>query len=623
MKALIFNSGLGSRLGELTSDRPKAMVRLGNGETIFHRQLRILYSCGIREFVVTTGPYAEQLKEEARSFCESGCSVSFVANPVYDKTNYIFSMYLARDFLGNDDFIMLHGDLVFDAAYVRAVINANIPSLGSVNASLPRPEKDFKARINNGEVCEVSVSIFDDDCVTFQPFYKLSQEAMSIWLDAVVNFVETDMVNVYAENAANIVFDQMHVMAFSYEEHYVAEIDTPEDLEYVSREIRTYDFAQQPVYRIKEGESVELLDGIECTSLKNVGDLTELLNAFSIKKPFVVASSFFASWNISNVLEAYGDYVVFNDFQVNPTFENVLSALSVFKKTGCDSIISAGGGSAIDVAKCVKQMLSLPESTDSSYLMSKPLPYSSVIHVAMPSTAGTGSESTHFAVCYINGVKCSIANDCLLPDAVLLDASTLLKLPDYQKKCTMLDALCQAVESYWSVNSSAESRKYSTEAISIIMNYYEAYLSGDEKAAEQIMFASNRAGKAINLTTTTAPHAMSYKLTSLYHIPHGHAVALCMPKCWQYLLDHADKDLVERLIDISYLMTGLENCNVGDGLKVFREFYDSLSMPIDWKPKDLDDLDVLVDSVNIQRLSNFPIALGKTDIKKIYIDIMK
>ena len=139
MKALIFNSGLGSRLGALTHDRPKSMVRLGSGETIFHRQLRILSACGIREFVVTTGPFPELLEAEAAPFEAAGCSFAFVPNPVYSETNYIYSMWLARGLLRTGDFLMLHGDLVFDAAYAQAVVDSPLESLGSVNPALPQP----------------------------------------------------------------------------------------------------------------------------------------------------------------------------------------------------------------------------------------------------------------------------------------------------------------------------------------------------------------------------------------------------------------------------------------------------------------------------------------------------
>ena len=622
MKALIFNSGLGSRLGELTADKPKSMVRLANGESIFHRQLRILYNCGIREFVVTTGPYAEQLEHEVASFQEHGCSIVFVPNPVYDKTNYIYSMFLAREYLRDDDILMLHGDLVFDAAYAQEVIDSPLSSLGSVNETLPQPEKDFKARIVDGEVCEVSVSIFDDDCYAFQPFYKLSRAAASIWIEEVERFVYMDIVGVYAENAANNVFDRMHVAAFSYEGHCVEEIDTPEDLERVSAMVRLYDFTAQPIYSMDE-RGISLIDGQVYSAWTGIESLPDLMEKLGMTRPLVIASSAFKHWNIAQVLDDTCDYYeVFQGFKPNPAFPDIQKAVAAYKAAGCDSIISAGGGSAIDIAKCVKQMLALPEGSGSDALTSKPLPYADIPHIAMPSTAGTGSESTHFAVCYIDAVKYSIANDCLLPDAVLLDPSVLEGLSQYQKRATMLDALCQAIESYWSAKSSAQSRDYSCSAISSIMDNYKDYLAGDAKAAAKIMEAANKAGHAINLTTTTAPHAMSYKLTSYYHLPHGHAVAVCMPYCWQYLIEHADEDISARLIEIAHLMTGYDAVSAQDALDAFNFFYESLSMPVDWKPQSTVDAEVLASSVNAQRLSNFPVSMTHDDIVKLYEKIL-
>ena len=469
MKALIFNSGLGSRLGELTKDRPKSLVRLGNGETIFHRQLRVLTACGIREFVVTTGPFAGLLEEEASEFVARGCDIRFVPNPIYDKTNYIYSMYCAREWLREGDFLMLHGDLVFDAAYAQMVVDSELPSLGSVNTELPLPEKDFKARVVGGEVREVSVKIFDADCVAFQPFYKLSEKAMGTWLSAIESFVAAGETGVYAENAANTVFERMGVAAHSYAGHFVEEVDTPEDLARVSAAIRLFDFEEQPVFTVA-GERVQLADGNPVGPLRSVGSVTDVLAAFEMSKPFIVTSSFFPKLNIAHALDVQGvPYQVFTDFNPNPQYDDVMRALQAYLSSGCDSLLSVGGGSAIDIAKCVKQELAIAEKSAGQELKAKVLPFAGTPHVACPTTAGTGSESTHFAVCYVDGVKVSVANDCLQPNAALLDSSVLAGLPDYQKKCTMLDALCQAIESYWSVRSSERSRAYSAVAIPVIM----------------------------------------------------------------------------------------------------------------------------------------------------------
>ena len=106
MKAIIFNSGYGNRMGEFTKTHHKSMAPVTNGETILHRQLRILSAEGIKDFIITTGPFEDQLKAVAADFPE--LNFSFVRNDIFDRTNYIYSMYLARDLI-NDDMIFLHG----------------------------------------------------------------------------------------------------------------------------------------------------------------------------------------------------------------------------------------------------------------------------------------------------------------------------------------------------------------------------------------------------------------------------------------------------------------------------------------------------------------------------------
>ncbi|MBQ3386302.1 MAG: iron-containing alcohol dehydrogenase, partial [Eggerthellaceae bacterium] len=457
--------------------------------------------------------------------------------------------------------------------------------------------------------------------VAFQPFYKLSEDAMATWLAAVERFVEAGDVRVYAENAANTVFAQMGVTAFSYEDHFVEEVDTPEDLARVSAAIRRFDFAEQPVFAV-EGAWVSLADGAPVGKVRGAKTVADVLAAFGVRRPFIVTSSFFPKLGIAKVLEGAGiPCETFTDFAPNPRYEDVRAALEAFEASGCDGLMSVGGGSAIDIAKCVKHELAIAEKTAGQELKTSPLPFAGAVHIAMPTTAGTGSESTHFAVCYVDGVKVSVANDCLVPDAVLLDASALAGLPVYQKKCTMLDALCQAIESHWSRRSCEESRRLSAAAIPAIMANAEAYLAGDAGAARAMLFAANRAGKAINLTTTTAPHALSYKLTSLYGLPHGHAVALSMAACWRVLLESAEGDLRARLAEIARLVCGRDDACPEEGLKAFDALFAGLDMraTVEAVPGDLDRL---VASVNLQRLSNFPVELTQAQIRAIYEGIV-
>ena len=242
MKAIIFNSGLGNRMGDLTKEFHKSMTRLSGGETILHRQLRLLEEAGVRDIVITTGPFADQLKGEAADF--PNMHFTFVHNDLYACTNYIYSMYLAREAI-DDDMLFLHGDLVFDRALVKDILACEHPSAATVHYGKALPEKDFKGRVRDGKVQEVSIHIFDADCFAFQPLYKLDKATAAAWVRQVEKFVSLGQTKCYAENAFNEILPQLAVHAFSYEAHYIDEIDNLDDYNRVSRQIEEFDRLQK------------------------------------------------------------------------------------------------------------------------------------------------------------------------------------------------------------------------------------------------------------------------------------------------------------------------------------------------------------------------------------------
>lgn len=242
MKAVIFNSGLGFRMGDLTKKYHKSMTPLKDGETIFHRQIRLLSAEGIRDFIITTGPFEEQLKGEAADFPE--LNFTFVPNPIYDRTNYIYSMYLAREHM-QDDLVFLHGDLVFNRKLAHDVLACADANTGTVNFAKALPEKDFKARVVDGKILEVSIHIFDDNCFAFQPFYKMDKATAAAWIAKVEQFIEKGEDKCYAENALNEIFAELNVRAFSYEGYYIDEIDNMDDYARVTEEILPFDQAEQ------------------------------------------------------------------------------------------------------------------------------------------------------------------------------------------------------------------------------------------------------------------------------------------------------------------------------------------------------------------------------------------
>ena len=313
--------------------------------------------------------------------------------------------------------------------------------------------------------------------------------------------------------------------------------------------------------------------------------------------------------------------VRFMDFEPNPKYECVVKGVKAYKENGCDMIAAVGGGSAIDVAKCIKLYEDLDESK--SYLEQEPKA-NDIILFAAPTTAGTGSEATRYAVIYANGEKQSITHESIIPSAVLFDPRVLKTLPLYQKKATMMDALCHAVESFWSVNSTEESKGYSTEAIRLILENMESYLAGDESTFDKLMQASNIAGKAINITQTTAGHAMCYKLTSLYGISHGHAAALCVKALFPYMaksisscIDPRGEEYLRKTFEELAAALGCD-----DALQASEKFVrlvDSLDFaPL--TPKE-GDIDILKTSVNPVRLKNNPIGLDVGTIEKLYIQV--
>ena len=234
MKALILNSGLGSRMGVLTSEHPKCMTEISAHETILSRQLKMIADAGIEEVVMTTGYYDGVLVKYCQSL-ELPLHFTFVNNPIYDKTNYIYSIYCAKDYL-DDDIILMHGDLVFENEVFDRVVSSRVSCM-TVSSTLPLPEKDFKAQIVNGMVMKVGVDIFNE-AMEAQALYKLMKDDWKVWLDKIVEFCEADNRKVYAENALNELNGAANIHALDVENLLCAEIDNPEDLAVVSGKLK-------------------------------------------------------------------------------------------------------------------------------------------------------------------------------------------------------------------------------------------------------------------------------------------------------------------------------------------------------------------------------------------------
>ncbi len=280
-------------------------------------------------------------------------------------------------------------------------------------------------------------------------------------------------------------------------------------------------------------------------TIKRVGDIIKEYDAENI---FLVygKTSFSRSGAEKKIKPFLKDinYTVFDSFTANPDVEDVKQGITLFKKTNPDLVIAIGGGSVIDMAKSVN-ILSSQENKPEDYISGKKqLQNHGKPLIAIPTTSGTGSESTYFATLYINKMKHSLGEKKFtLPDISIVDPELTKSMPKYLTASTGLDALCQGIESMWAVESTDESRKYAKVAIENAFNNLEKAVNNPDKKSRDCMAkAAHYSGKAICISKTTACHSISYPITSFFKIPHGHAVALTIPELIMFNSKITEKD---------------------------------------------------------------------------------
>ena len=367
--------------------------------------------------------------------------------------------------------------------------------------------------------------------------------------------------------------------------------------------------------------------------------LPEMMKKLKIRNPLIVGIPPLPE-RLTGEVPSLSNAPLFSAFHANPDLRDTLAGAALFREAGCDGLIAVGGGSSIDTAKGIRALLatasaaptaSAPTSsaapTASASTSSVPSALEEALfrvarrllpdrlpvpEIAIPGTAGTGSEATQFAVVYDGGKKISLDHPDLLPEGVILDAALLDTLPMYHKKSCALDALAQGIESYWSRGATEESRVHAYLAILGVLDNLKAYLAGDPKAAEEMLHAAFQSGKAIQITRTTAAHAMSYQLTKTMGLAHGHAVMVTLPVLWEMMLPR--EEMKETLSSLSRLM------RLGDpmmGPRLLWGILLDLEMPIPENPGE-ERLEELAASVNAERLGNHPVPLSREDVKAAY-----
>ncbi len=359
---------------------------------------------------------------------------------------------------------------------------------------------------------------------------------------------------------------------------------------------------------------------------ENLNELKKTPRFETAKKVFLVRgkTSFVSTGAEHFIRNTFNGKEIFHffDFDVNPKLTDLEKGIELFKKDNFDIIVGIGGGSVLDMAKLISVFSNQKSNTKDLIKGIETIEPVKTPLLAIPTTAGTGAEATHFSVIYIDKKKYSVAHPLILPDYIFLSPAFTYSANGYLTACTGLDAFCQAIESVWNVNATVESQNYALDAIKTIWeNLPAAVNNNDKKAKDKMLYASFNAGRAINITKTTAPHAVSYAFTSYYGIPHGHAVALSLAYFFKYNYNVSETDCndprgpeaVRKKIDkiLRILNTDINGIdNVLNGF--FKET--GIETNIGKLIKNL-DRSLIINNINTERLKNNPRYVTKQTLE--------
>jgi len=367
-------------------------------------------------------------------------------------------------------------------------------------------------------------------------------------------------------------------------------------------------------------------NGIRC--------VPELLRRYKVRRLFfVVDKSAYASCGAEkklSTLEKAHEVVRFSEFAKNPKKEDVEKGRELYRKTPFDAILAIGGGSAIDMAKLIRaagHRHTVDDLIDKRATYDEKFP----LFIAAPTTAGTGSEATHFAVIYRDKSKYSVAHPTLLPDVAIVDPSLTASMPSRLTAITGFDAFSHAIESYWAVGATYESQKYAKDALARIMKGFETAIHNPtQQAREDMAYGAHYAGKAIDISKTTAPHAFSYIFTSYFGIPHGHAVAMTLGRMIEYnmrvlasdVMDPRGANYVRNTIQEIFEMLGCQNAKEArDKVEALMERA-GLATRLSQIGITKSEIKFCAQSVNSERLGNNPRVMREPAITKLLMGIL-
>lgn len=375
----------------------------------------------------------------------------------------------------------------------------------------------------------------------------------------------------------------------------------------------------------------------EAIGVNSIRFLPGILARLGAKNIFLVTGK--KSYTTSGAQQWVGDHLAgkanithLQDFETSPKIDGIQRGIALMEEHPPDVVIAIGGGSVLDTAKIVNA-LAFQEGEPRAYIVEKRVmkPIGRPL-IAIPTTAGTGSEATSFAVVYIGKAKYSLKHDSILPTYAIVDPQFTLSLPPSITAETGMDALCQAVESYWNIHSNDVSKAYAVRAIELALEHLPVAVTNPTVASRESMsIAANLAGRAINITETTACHAISYPMTSYLGVPHGQAVALTLGEMLDYnshvtdagVLDERGVGHVRRTIDELIRLLGAVDV-LGAKYRI-RSFMKTIGLATTFGELRISEegLEIIMQhGFNPERVRNNPRVLTQTALRDMLIRLL-
>ncbi len=360
--------------------------------------------------------------------------------------------------------------------------------------------------------------------------------------------------------------------------------------------------------------------------INSLKDVIKFVEDKSFKKIFILCgkNSFVNSGaeNFLNKIINKEKKIFFKKSKI-PIIEELIEIIKEIKNFEPDLFLAIGGGSVIDYAKIANVIDVSPDLPRLIKNYSYPFNKRYTNLAVIPTTAGSGAEVTSNAVIYVDGIKYSFESELLLPDYFFLIPDFLISSPKIIKASAGFDAIAQALESLISVKSNNESVEYASKSLKVSINSFVSFINNPNmKNAAEMSIASNLAGKAINISKTTAPHAASYPFTSLFNISHGHAVALFFEKFFQFNYENLNDskttfdlkkrfDLMFKLLEVTNINTFSSKISMIKKKANLEDDMFKLNINIKEKSEDI------LRGINLLRLGNNPIKINRQDIIKI------